>query len=163
MARTKLTRNRIGWWLAALLLLATIALTYRLTRPPELVWWTSPLIPGTAKRVHLLIPFGWEQYAPGVLDISLFALQPKDRCPPYLRWLLHCPESPDFITISTRSSDTPGWIGKDTVIELQPDEHGERAVTSTDGMVRAHLCYKRSDAHILRSTYQQVCNSLRIE
>ena len=36
-----ITWKRVGWWLAGLLVVGAVALTYRLTRPPELVWWTS--------------------------------------------------------------------------------------------------------------------------
>src|SRR5947209_3985419 len=59
MTRVKLTRNRIAWWLAALLLIPAIALTYRLTRPPELVWWTSPPISQTRLHLRILVPVGW--------------------------------------------------------------------------------------------------------
>src|SRR5437868_1883123 len=67
MPRKRLTRKRIGWLLAAFLLIAAIALTYRLTRPPELVWWTSPPIANTGRRVTIMIPRGWalERPVPG--------------------------------------------------------------------------------------------------
>src|SRR5437870_417234 len=125
-------RRRAGIWITGLAVIAAIAATYHLTRPPELVWWTSPPIPGTAMHVHLRVPYDWEQvnlgWSPG---INVFELQPTDRRPRYLRWLTRRPESPAFITISTQRTNIPDWIGKDTVIESQPDEHGERAVSSS--------------------------------
>src|SRR5437764_788438 len=95
MSRMKLTRNRITWWLAALLLLATIALTYRLTRPPELVWWTSPPLMGTHRRVTSLSPSGWDlksrtgvPFGMGKQMMTMYELVPVDRRSKLLQRLL---------------------------------------------------------------------------
>src|SRR5262245_29256189 len=46
-------------WLAVPGLAAVFALTYHLAHPPELVWWTSPLLGNGGRRAKVLIPSGW--------------------------------------------------------------------------------------------------------
>ena len=46
-------------WIAGLAVIAAIAASYHLTRPPELVWWTSPPIDERGHRVNALVPRGW--------------------------------------------------------------------------------------------------------
>src|SRR5262245_56403427 len=52
-------RKRLSW-LALPAAAAILALAYDLTRPPALVWWTSPPFGNSGRRVKLLIPRNWE-------------------------------------------------------------------------------------------------------
>src|SRR5438477_9081361 len=57
--RHRTRRRRAGQWIAGLAVIAAIGATYQLTRPPELVWWTSPPIGRTELHVRILRPYGW--------------------------------------------------------------------------------------------------------
>src|SRR6185503_10059323 len=58
MGTTGNRRRRAGGWIAGLAVIAAFTATYHLTRPPELVWWTSPPIGSTGRRLKVLIPNG---------------------------------------------------------------------------------------------------------
>src|SRR5262245_2027558 len=48
-------------WLALPAVAVILALAYYLTRPPELVWWTSPPLGKTGQhRVRVKVPTGWD-------------------------------------------------------------------------------------------------------
>src|SRR5690349_13712974 len=69
-----------------------------LTRPPTLVWWTSPPIGNSSKRLNVLTPSYWAQgrFSSRVYDghSVYYEFEPVDRMPRLLRWLFpHRPES----------------------------------------------------------------------
>src|SRR5437764_1278640 len=97
-------------WIAGLAVIAAIAASYHLTRPPELVWWTCPDVGGTGLHVHLLIPLGW--YAVREPDgkptnpdaNTYFTIYPVDRRPKLLQLLsASSPEEAGVTIVVTQS------------------------------------------------------------
>src|SRR5262245_48735870 len=76
--------------------IAVIAAVYHLTRPPELVWWRSPLVHSTGRRVCVLQPLGWklrDSYSDGE-TMTHYNLGPDQRSlPKWLEWLGSANES----------------------------------------------------------------------
>src|SRR5690349_2520143 len=99
MGRLRITRKRVGWWLAGLAVVGAVGLTYRLTRPPELVWWTGPSIEGTELRVRVLAPRDWRMRVskPSQWDLGGCEIDPKDNGPSLLQRVLG--QKPEFAYI----------------------------------------------------------------
>ena len=75
---------------------AVLAIIYQLTRPPELVWWTSPPIGVAGKyRIRALVPNGWVVNSSGYVGkeprfvwIGYYSMFPADHRPSWLRRIL---------------------------------------------------------------------------
>jgi hypothetical protein len=170
MARIKLARNRTGWWLGALLLIAAIALTYRLARPPELVWWTSPAIDSDNKRLHVLIPAEWKLDTHGgrSLDDLYWSSGPSD-WPKWLQWIVPRTEA-GSLSVTTR---IPGYHGREPLDRGYPEGKiilGDRNAfcwrTFKGGRSGEYLVFLEfacEDINEFNRNYTAICNSLHIE
>src|SRR6266852_7895174 len=88
-------RKRLALRFAVLVTaVSVVGAAYWFTRPPELVWWTTPpLGPLGKNRASVLIPRHWK---PGPIIASAiseeklcaFTLRPVDDRPDMLKWLL---------------------------------------------------------------------------
>ncbi len=161
-------------WIAGLAVIAAIAATYQLTRPPELVWWTSPPLVKTGRRVAFLVPGDWvrepldpsQAYPGGYVDcVHVFAY--ADRRPALLRRLF--PKNSEYGTVSVRISYQSFSDSEASVISHLYDNGArtlqmmERTLERHDFSTWASISYARSDKAAFDRTYKQICNSLRIE
>ncbi len=161
-------------WIAGLAVIAAIAATYRLTRPPALVWWTSPAMGSSGKHARMLIPEGWELYMSfdSGMDSSWSAeynFRPGNVLTSVLEWLLHTRRDSssmriEIVTYGTQQQ-TLAHINTDTmVIGAAPNQHrARRLAVARDRRAYADLTYERSNLTAFTRTYRQICNSLRIE
>ena len=170
-------RRRIVWWIAGLAVIAAIAGTYLLTRPQELVWWTSPVVARSRRHVRALIPFGWQPLSPfgRVKDSNgnwqaVYNFGPqRDRRPGLLRWISpqHRQASLLSIVVTQFQNDKTGYSDFVTGIRRfdQPGRRiADRFVSFREQWIRASLQYETStDPQAFDNTYKAVCNSLRIE
>src|SRR5438309_1245808 len=92
-------RKRTGMWIAGLAAIAATAATYRLTRTPELVWWTSPPLGSRNRHIQALVPSDWEMdqgyngRRKGKSPMAWYIIRPVEHRPTLLRWL--SPRQPD--------------------------------------------------------------------
>src|SRR5258707_1130771 len=68
---------------------------YWFTRPPELVWWRSPPIFDTQRRMRVLVPNGWRYKSERIFETEplqticdAYTFEPIDQRPALLRTLL---------------------------------------------------------------------------
>jgi hypothetical protein len=170
-------RMRAGVWIAGLTVIAAIAATYLLTRPPELVWWSSPEVDRSRCHVRALIPFGWEPLSPfgpvkatngnwqAVYNFGLL----RDRRPALLRWISrpHRQASLISIVVTQFQNDKTGYSDYVTGIRRfdQPGRRiADRYVSFREQWIRASIQYETmTDPQAFDETHKAVCNSLRIE
>src|SRR5262249_29678225 len=103
----KPTRRR-KWlrWLALPAAAVILALAYYLTRPPELVWWRSPLPGNTALRVKFRYPSSWlvqksspKQPAEDAQFAAEFVVAPDYALPEVIRWFWPDPPDKDSLQV----------------------------------------------------------------
>jgi hypothetical protein len=169
-------RRRAGVWVAGVAVIAAIAATYQLTRPPALVWWTSPPIDKASRRVAVLIPAGWEEVESqsdiGIPDNTraFYWAPSKDRIPEILRKLLRRrPSGMGREVVFYAVSDPLQKAVRITPIHSEQGSsvtangyESHRAFLSGEG-TSAGVIYERSDRDIYETTHTAICNSLRIE
>ena len=173
MPRSK--RFRLGRRIAVVAVaVAVLGTTYRLTRPPELVWWRSPLLGRTGLHVRVLVPAGWESSQvdgikpdmAGGLPVA-YSLNPVDRMPIFLHRILPLRhEKTVQLSISV-------YEGEPNMVEPTPTEvnyydigkfyQSNRIALSGTARIWATLGYQRTDQAAFNRTYKQICNSLTIE
>jgi hypothetical protein len=174
---TETRRRRAGMWIAGLAVIAAIAATYRFTRPPELVWWTSPAIGNTGRHVRVLVPQGWEAGAPIDLqsqtDLVWYRnceLIPTDHRPMFLSRLL--PRNQEHAVLAIRiiyyrQGQLPGWVSSGPIpwfdIPGQQNLVAEKNVATPDYNTMATVWYVRDNRTAFNATQAAICNSLRIE
>jgi hypothetical protein len=168
-------RKRLAIRFAALVVAASaLGAAYWFTRPPELVWWTSPSIGKTGLHARVLIPSGWELIGPAMhsdghkLD-DLYIIMRGDKRPSLLRRLL--PTSSEGVAGMTvhiqeyiLGTNPPGGtllVGVDGV--RRKWHHAIRVVADPHSSVFASVEYSRTNLPAFNRTYRQICNSLRIE
>ncbi len=162
-------------WFAGLAVIAAIAATYYLTRPPALVWWTSPPIGNSGRHVLALIPNGWKHNAPegGFRqhgDYRWF-FGPVGHTPLWLRWILRRQDEQARLVV---------YIGEDRRLygshlrlslgaievfqnRIRNENQAMRWIESPDSKLTAVMILHRTDERAFARTYPAVCNSLRIE
>jgi hypothetical protein len=166
-------RMRLTLRFTALVLgVSALGAVYWFTRPPELVWWRSPVIGDGGRRLFALIPNGWGLDLYGVGEqVSNNGLQrwyvfsPIDRRPGILRRIL--PHSQEIADLTFNV----GYWKADVVKRSDPriDGHGpvleeaNRFVLFSDKRTWAEVSYSRNYVPAFDRTYRQICNSLRIE
>ena len=170
-------RFRLGRRIAVLVAaVMVLGLGYQLSRPPELVWWTSPALGNAKVRAKLLIPSGW--YASGRLQscrladgnwVGGMSILPVTRVPGILRRFFPPPNRNDHLTIWIGETKM-GWeklgsyrspIEVDDRISLLQIAGREIHIRTLSNSVRVE--YVRSDLPAFNRTYKQICNSLTIE
>jgi hypothetical protein len=169
-------RKRAGLWIAGLAIIAAIGATYRPTRPPELVWWTTPVIADTRRHVRVLIPRGWtmedrtaDTIIPKELWHRYYQIRPTDDRPHYLRRILPEPIEEAIIGVGVEDfgrSTNELNDSKTTVprLETQDGLHiASRTLICDGGRIWADVTYTRADIQAFTATYDAICNSLRIE
>src|SRR2546423_5863163 len=150
-----------------------LAVTFQLTRPSDLVWWTSFRLDHQGHHLRLLIPRGWERRNPvslqhGLSDNSstmVLTIAPTDQRPRLIRWLF--PRSPENAQIVVRMragkySDTKldTGIGKHDYPHAQT-AHRTKVLVDHDEAVE--VIYERSNRAAFYATYRDICNSPVIE
>src|SRR2546423_15612985 len=89
-------RRRLALRFAVLVAaVSVLGAVYWFTRPPELIWWTSPEIGMTRLHLRMLIPNGWEVepgWGKGVKLVALwvnsYELSASENEPRIVRWLV---------------------------------------------------------------------------
>ena len=164
----------------AVLVAATSVLwaAYWFTRPPELVWWSSPPIGGTGLRVHTLVRSDMEETKPmGIKVEGLFQMhlwRPVDSRPKFLRRLL--PKQQEKISMiqlivegqnpQTRSHGSANGgrtVLSDSTIYGAPFHRAERDIVRSGAGFQVRFYYCRSNGDAFRSNSQEICDSLKIE
>ena len=176
MQRLSMRRKRVRWRLGGLAVVGAVVLTYRLTLPPELVWWTSPEIPSTGRHAKILIPRG--MYGSGTGDGQVndgvwwtsYTFKLGDPRPAFLRWLDRN-RSDDLdrfvfylhVFVSKKPLRNSDPAGKIVVKNLNRAPGAQRLVGPIGSGIYAKVTYQRSNELEFEKTYAAVCNSLRIE
>ncbi len=144
------------------------------TRPPELVWWRSPELAGTGRRLSMLIPSGWtinqvksRSLTSGRHKDYSFVLELVDQRPEFMR---------DFVAGPQRSCELEGYLSNERSWERESDNapiedvsygkdwgYGRRFFERPDLSTWAMIVYVRSDKRAFNRTYRQICNSITIE
>lgn len=166
-------RRRLALRLAALVVVVSaLGAAYWFTRPPELVWWTSPAIGGSGFRVCGLVPGGWElkpkrtilNPAKGQWFLALFEFDPVDRRPWFLQWFRRIRAergAQSIIILSPNSKASPADIGIS-----RDDSSGTPLATRTLTLgkreVQVRVTIFKSDWHAFNRTYRRICDSVRI-
>src|ERR1700747_1731796 len=86
-------RRRLALRFAVLVVaISVLGAAYWFTRPPELVWWTSPPLGDSRLRAHMRTPIGWEEEPsnnamkePSGLWSTTWKLMPVDHTPALLK------------------------------------------------------------------------------
>ncbi len=157
-------------WIAGLAVIAAIAASIQLSRPPELVWWTSPPLGNTGQHVRVLIPYGWKsRMLPIRRDftngVASYRILPVENRPALIRWLFPRPTEDavvgiDAMLIATPTQETSLVYETEREVFLG-DPTARRSVQSRN--VQAVVNYFRTDKYTFDRTYAAICNSLRIE
>jgi hypothetical protein len=162
-------------WIAGLAVIAAIAATYHLTRPPELVWWTSPPIGASGRHAKIVIPRGMDarlvngQVRDGVWW-NTYSFELVDSRPAFLRWLVQY-RSEDregfefFVHVYQFKKKVPGSgdSGKLELVTVNRAPCAERWVRPPGSGISAMVRYQRANQREFERTYAAICNSLRIE
>jgi hypothetical protein len=163
-------------WIAGLAVIAAIAATIQLTRPPELVWWTSPAIGDTGRHAQVRIPLGWQLESP-VFGSSMdpdtwgacYRLTAPDAMPAWLRYYLQSKGRSEVIVDVRQYHKPPPHpsTAKSSIYKQRdyptPGHYASRVVESREGNLRAIVQVRTSDRAWFNATSDTICNSLRIE
>ena len=146
-------------WLAVPAGVAVLALVYQLTRPPELVWWRSPLSPSSRARVSVLVPSGWQLAGPyRFSELDWYEFQPVDGMPSFLgRWIPNLDWQGELIVRVQNEAFNRSFDLK-TNMPLT-----SREVLKPQKSIWARVTYARGNRLAFNRTYKQICNSLTIE
>ena len=186
----KPARPRRKWlrWLAVPAAVAVLVTAYRLTRPPELVWWRSDPIGEMQFRVRMLVPNGW-----GVSSMTPLAIErsqgfglvslpqggvthsgeweveyhffPEDHSPRFLQKLFNSTHESGTLLVVLNKPErgvTNSVYEVDRPTQVGEVEIGQPLPFRTRRMW-ADIQYKRSNLAAFNRTYKQICNSLTIE
>jgi hypothetical protein len=166
-------RRRIALRFAVLVVaVSVLGAAYWFTRPPELVWWTSPAIAKTGRHVKMLIPDGWEVDT-AESDLSLengdgwmadYSISPRDKRPALLRSILPRMLEKAGLTIAVAHN----VAGLHKAPDIETHQIGGMQLADTyfmrkDANVWVSSTYFRTSLPAFNRTYRQICNSLRIE
>src|SRR5258708_6259075 len=154
----------------AVLVVAVSALgaAYRFTRPPELVWWTSPTPDKEGKRTRALVPTGWEmrisQPRPGRFTVVRYEFYPADRRPALLRSIFPAVRENAWVSISepvsVAASSKTSRIERGHESGLQV---AYRVINSKELKTSWDIAYARTNNSAFNRNYRQICNSLTME
>jgi hypothetical protein len=168
-------KRRWIWWLAVPAAAVVVMVTYRLMRPPELVWWSSPAIGRSPIRAKVLIPIGWKiddersvTYHDAGTGLAAYVLVPSDNRPKLIRQLFPCESEDAFASVEIdQPGSDPSWEQARLAGNKRFEEGGVlgviRLTKTSDGKVYASVKYCRENHSAFNRTYKQICNSLRIE
>jgi hypothetical protein len=160
-------QRRAGIWIAGLAVIAAIAATYQLTRGPKLVWWNSPEIDQTGRRVWLLIPHGWavKRVSTTKDHVSYTLFFDEDSRPSFFRWIwgAHLTDEWIVVGVSTFNSIRASRVGDISVDHSRRTHFARRFLIVGDLRVMADVRYARTDFPAFKANYKQICNSLKIE
>jgi hypothetical protein len=169
--------RRLALRFAALVVaVSVLGAAHWFTRPPELVWWRSPAIAKTGNHVRVLVPQGWKISGPIHAGWethgdwgTYYTLAPTDQRSQIVRWILPYNQELASIQINVIQSHRE----KPRIPELY---NGIYRVDPEDGPHRAHqilafpntkswagVIYERTNFRLFNQTFNQICNSLRIE
>lgn len=182
LPRPKPNRRRRIAARVAILVVAVSALgaAYWFTRPPELVWWTSPKIGDSGLRLKVIFPSGWvltpspnnpsaASQAPGRHPewAYWFQMSPVDGTPSYLRWIFpYKPEQADLTIIFGQPKDNPfDWSLYGNGIQkfdMPPHRICIKYALRRKAGVWAFAEYRRTNLPAFNRTYRQICDSLQI-
>jgi hypothetical protein len=158
-------------WIAGLAVIAAIAATYQLTRPPDLVWWTSPPIGKSGLRAKALIPQGWHEESSSEMKGSYQThyFTPPELNLRWLRWIVSKWTATGSVMVTAGDSG-PEWLGgpqRPGETHLQPDIYvgrsASRRIISGNSKEVAAIEYISTDRPAFEHNYRTICNSLRIE
>lgn len=164
----------MSWWLAGLAMVGAVALTYRLVRPPELVWWTSRPLDAKGRHARLLIPAGWKLTSRGDLEYPVlyylyFEPAPLNY-PRWLNWLSRPVEKGAALNIyfdlrqqHPGSGRSEGFHADVITQNGRTGCRSDAGLTTTDGHVSISYLYFRSDQAAFYRTQAEIAKSLRIE
>lgn len=162
-------RKRMCWWLAGLAVVGAVTLTYRLSRPQELVWWTSSPHPDSGRRVHVLVPLGW-QLVGDEEDFSemprtvYYCFRPVSSLPPLLRRLVREPDLSEYELIALSPFDKEHLsrsLQQRSVTDWRADNFN--MVSSQDHKAAAVVIFSSADKAWFDAVDARICASLRIE
>ncbi len=160
-------------WIAGLAVIAAIAATYHLPRPPELVWWTSPAIGNSGRRLRMLIPNGWEAGRSYLVEdprdhwtASYGILPAPDRLPKLIRLVLRRNRQEGYLRLSIywnrKGNLVIGSAGERQTTNYSENYAFHRVVLSERHFLAA-ADYVREGSTALNATSEDIFNSLRIE
>jgi hypothetical protein len=172
-------RRRVVRGIAAVLGVSLVfGMVIWLTRPPALVWWTSPPIGNTGRRMRALVPIDWERADQGLavppLGAERYYFRPVDRIPKVLRWIF--PYRQERAQLSFHVVPL-SWVPDPNSDASTIDQYyGFRGQVHRDQVHSAHrivmfrevglwlnINYYKSDKRAFDETYKAICNSPRIE
>ena len=163
-------------WIAGLAVIAAIAATIRLTRSPELVWWTSPEIGKSGLHVKALVPRGWEVRSSIGAGLELggkwptYLISPVDRRPAFLRWLFR--HQNEVVGLEVFVDSFRAGLPERHSTEVRTIRFGSQGRMHTATRygtfdqarrIWVFVSYDRTDLRGFEATYKEVCGSLRIE
>jgi hypothetical protein len=165
-------RRRLVLQFAALVVaVSALGAAYWFTRPPELVWWRSPVHSDRGIRVRVLTPCGWRFEDLGSSDDGMgmetqYVFTPVDERPAVLRWFL--PQKCDNaqLTVFVTNGYKPGGeeVYHDTQLyDYEGTNSARKDVLALSKSGKATVVYFNDNLSAFNRTYRQICNSLRIE
>jgi hypothetical protein len=139
------------------------------TRPPELVWWRSPQIYSTGRRIRVLVPNGWslhDSYPDGD-TMTHYNIKPHERARPrWLEWfgLLQEEDSNlEVLVACYKDALEDRSVHAESIVAWPLGESSSsRELTSSDGHIWVQVTYLRQ-ASAFERTHVAICNSLTIE
>jgi hypothetical protein len=146
---------------------------YWCTRPPELVWWTSPPIGKGRHTVKMLFPAGWSATLDSTYDdVGAKVCMRPQKTPAWLTWLTKSYVDEDAIAyiwvsqcgstrLTPKALPAQGPLRKHIIMSGGVIGFGSRL--SADRQEEVVVLYARHDERAFNRTYKQICNSLRIE
>jgi hypothetical protein len=166
-------RKRLALRFAVLVVaVSALGAAYRFTRPPELVWWRSPEIGHSGRRVSTLIPGGWRQSQPPIAPAvsqeqyqAWYFFRPAEHWPGFLRRLFSLQIEVGVIEIII---DQPPTTKRDLEPEVvREDDRGmsqaTRELVDVRSNIFAEIQFSSTNLPAFNRTYRQICNSLTIE
>jgi len=157
---------------------AGIGATIRLTRPPDLVRWTSPAIGDSGRHLRVLIPQGWYVRFQANLPPETegcwwmkYEFTPTDHRPMFLVSLL--PRNQEHAVVAISFGHDPQMRTGEGIIHTGPIPwyevsalpyfEAQKSVGTPDHKTVASVSYVRTDHAAFNITQAAICNSLRIE
>jgi hypothetical protein len=175
------TKRKLLMFASTVAACAVLFAAYWFTRPPELVWWTSPEIANTGRHIRVKLPDGWELEEQKFLDVKTVPVYglyvrisfcARDGRPKFLRRLFPLrTEKTAYMKVSVfAGGNSARYEGRKSPIEtgIADDNTGEwhyaGITVNGDGEnISADVHYARQNLSAFKRTYKQICDSLTIE
>jgi hypothetical protein len=157
---------------------SVLGAAYWFMRSPELVWWRSPAVDITGRKVRMLIPEGWKPTfarikMDGKSDFengARFHFEPSAG-PRWMKWLARPKERQAILVIVTGATREPAPRNIEMPAEREQDSAfwpdgrciAQRSRWSADRRAGVEVDYNRTNRSAFNRTYRQICNSLTLE